>query len=372
MATTIDKFLQPQVRQRIRYLLGINARDIRSIDYYFEHKLAAYFGLLYRELERGTPDERYYVYLLRRITETKDRVERIRWKFPELAFGTLARFYASAVLAEWDARQGIKTLELFVERRRDLEKAALALFIEEHGRDPTPEELEEATDRELLDRAIELKSKEYKFLEDLVAALQTRVPERPEWAEEVKKVWERVRVRLEELLAMKKLWRIHKCHMWYRSYKARETPDPYAMVSVFVYTRTPDKYTEEMFDSALDFLETDPEAFPTFGMALTSASLAAVRKGYSAPGAYYEVEGWEREQVDEDEKGDYNEDEWRYYLALYRTRGGRVEIYREYWGRLEPIVVGGKIVGWRIYAQDKTEPVWKKSEELGWPEGLEA
>jgi len=369
MSITLDRFMRPQQRQRIRDLLRGNARDVRAIDYYFERKLAAYFGLLYRSLERGTPEEASLASLLRAIPKTEDKVETLRFRFAALRGAT--RFYAAALLAEWDARQGIAKLELFVERRKDLEEAALARFIETQGREPTPEELEEAIDRELLDRAIELKTREATFLSDLVEGLKTRVPERPEWAEEVSRVLERVKNRLAELLAMKVLWRVHKSHMWYRSYKARDTPDPYAMVSVFVYTRRPDDYKEEDFDTALDFLETDPEAFPTFGMALTSASLAAVRKGYSAPGAYYEVEGWEREQVDEDEKGDYEEDEWRYYVALYRVHAGRVELYREYWGKLEPIVVEGKIVGWRIYAQDKTEPMWKKTEEIGWPEELE-
>jgi hypothetical protein len=244
------------------------------------------------------------------------------------------------------------------------------------------------TDEELLDRAIELKEGERDFVsvsatffDDLAKSFEE--VGLTDWAPRARGLhkraldfYERILRWLDELRRMKppvKLWRIHKCHMWYRSYKARETPDPYAMVSVFVYTRKPENYKEEDFDSALDFLETDPEAFPTFGMALTSASLAAQRKGYSAPGAYYEVEveGWEREQVDEDEKGDYNEDEWRYYVALYRTRGEVVELYREYWGLLVPIIINERIVGWRIFAQDKLEPRWKKSEEIGWPGGLE-
>jgi len=409
MATTIERFLRPQARQRIRYLLGINARDIRAIDYYFERKIAAYFGLLYRELERGTSDERYYAYLLRRISETRDRIGSIRLRFPDLK-GT-ARFYASAVLAEWDARQGIKELELRVARHSELEKAAREKFIR---REPRPDELEEATLRELLDRSIELKEREETFLSDLIEGLRTRVPERPEWAEEVSKVLERVRTRLTELRKMippVKLWRLHCSHMWYRSYKARETPDPYAMVSVFVYTRIKDKYKEWMFESALDFLERrgefedyemmhpeEPSAFPTFHAAEVGASKAALRKGFVAPGAYYEVEGWEfPREVDEDEKGDYNEDEWRYYVAFYRTRGNVVSIYREYYGKLEPImVIRSKttketkpitwdkyltrtltedeeivILSWKIYAEDKSPPIWKRTEELGWPDVLE-
>jgi hypothetical protein len=412
MATTLDKFMRPQQQQRIRTLLGYNRRDIGGIDYYFERKLAAYFGLLYRELERGTPDERYYVYLLRRIRETRGRAESIRAKFRELK-GT-ARFYASALLTEWDARQGIAVLEMKVERKKDLEDAAREKFLATQGREPEPDELEEAAATELLDRAIELKTKEAVFLTDLVEGLKTRVPERPEWAEDVNKVLERVKKWLEELLSMlplAKLWRLHASHMWYRSYKARETPDPYAMVSVFVYTRKKDKYKEWMFESALDFLERrgefedyemmhpeEPSAFPTFHAAEVGASKAALRKGFVAPGAYYEVEGWEfPREVDEDEKGDYNEDEWRYYVAFYRTRGNKVEIYREYYGKLEPVmVIRSKttkktkpitwdeyltrtltedeeivILTWKIYAQDKSEPIWKRTEELGWPDVLE-
>jgi hypothetical protein len=418
MATTLDKFMIPEIRQRIRYLLGINARDIKgreyrySIDYYFERKLAAYFGLLYRELERGSVAERYYVYALRRLRATRDRVESIRSRWPEIT-GT-AKFYATAVLTEWDARQGIAALEMKVESKKDIEGTTREKFLATQGREPEPDELEEAAVGELLDRAIELKTKEATFLKDLIEGLKTRVPERPEWAEEVSKVFERVKKRLTELLSMKPLavlYRLHVCHMWYRSYKARETPDPYAMVSVFVYTRRKEKYEEWMFGSALDFLERreefedydmmhpeEPSAFPTFHAAEVGASKAAVRKGFVAPGAYYEVEGWEfPQEVDEDEKGDYEEDEWRYYVAFYRTRGGKVEIYREYYGKLEPVMAirsktTGKtspitweeymertlkedeqvlILSWRIFAQDKSPPIWKKTEELGWPDVLE-
>lgn len=221
------------------------------------------------------------------------------------------------------------------------------------------------TPEELLKRAIALKEVELGFLQSLADMLR---PTAPDWESWVRDLAERVEKWLKELKAMLllPLWRLHKSHMWYRSYRARETPQPFAMVSVFVYTRKPEDYREEDFDSALEFLEHDPRAFPTFGLAELSASKAAVRKGYAAPGAYREVQGWERERVDEDELGDYEEDTWRYYVALYRISGTEVRIYREYWGQIEPTPVG-----WEISAQDKSLPKWRKPIGLGWPEELE-
>lgn len=130
----------------------------------------------------------------------------------------------------------------------------------------------------------------------------------------------------------------------------------------FVYTSTPEKFKQQLLRSALDYLETDPEAFPTLGFALSSTSLRGKRKGNEGGGAFFRVEGLEVAKVDADELGDYEQDEIRYYVAFYRTVRGVVSIYREYYGRLE--MTDG---GWSIFAQDKSPPLWRLSDEKGWP-----
>jgi len=373
MSTTLDKFLLD--RARIFELLRLNkgyvqelGSGVDGLERGVRGKFAAFWGLLYENLKRGDKRERALELSIRPLP-MEDRIRVLRsalvWLSDVVRYGRRsAKGYAQLVIFEFDlrgrvndVRKRVGELDITIERQRP-----------------------KLTDEELLDRAIELKEGERDFVsvsatffDDLAKSFEE--VGLTDWAPRARGLhkraldfYERILRWLEELLRMKppvKLWRIHKCHMWYRSYKARETPDPYAMVSVFVYTRKPENYKEEDFDSALDFLETDPEAFPTFGMALTSASLAAQRKGYSAPGAYYEVEGWEREQVDEDE-ADKPLEQLHYYVALYRVRGTEVTIYREYWGLLELTPTG-----WRISAQEGDKPRWKKSEELGWPETLE-
>ena len=419
MAMTLDKFLLD--RARIFELLRLNrgyvqelGSGVDGLERGVRGKFAAFWGLLYENLKRGDKRERALELSIRPLP-MEDRIRVLRsalvWLSDVVRYGRRsAKGYAQLVIFEFDlrgrvndVRKRVGELEVAIERRPVL------------------------TDEELLDRAIELKEGERDFVsvsatffDDLAKSFEE--VGLTDWAPRARGLhkraldfYERILRWLDELRKMKppppvELWRLHCSHMWYRSYKARETPDPYAMVSVFVYTRRKDKYKEWMFESALDFLERrgkfedyemmhpeEPSAFPTFHAAEIGASKAAVRKGFVAPGAYYEVEGWEfPRQVDEDEKGDYEEDEWRYYVCFYRTRGNKVEIYREYYGKLEPVmVIRSKttketkpitwdeyltrtltedeeivILSWKIYAEDKSEPIWKRTEELGWPDVL--
>jgi hypothetical protein len=118
-----------------------------------------------------------------------------------------------------------------------------------------------------------------------------------------------------------KFYRLMKCHLWYARTPERKTPNPYAMVATFVYTQEPDKYPEDDFDSALEYIE--EIVIPQFGYAVTAGTV------------YYNVVAFEREEVDEDEV-EYRLDQMRYYVAFYYVAAPNIwKIKGEYWGSLE-------------------------------------
>lgn len=375
-------------RERIRTLLSYNREYIEVLRAGITAKLAAFFRGLYENLIRGPAWERRLERRIRRLVEearTDEAIDELRGVVERLSdvirWGKRsARGYASVLIFEWDIRREIDTLlaETFI--RFPILK-----------------------DEELLERVISIKKSEQEFLADLVVSF--REVDLHAWAERALKFLKRVERWIEELLKMRPLWRVHKCHMWYRSYKLRYTPNPFAMVSVFTYTRTPEKYTQPFFDSALDFLETDPLAFPSFGLASVGVSVVAYRRGYTPPSAFWEVEGIEFERVDPDEVMPlrikrwycplcgltfpseeeatphkehgvaqyiaYDDDQIRYYVAFYRIVNRVVKIHREYWGFLiyDPITMV-----WRIYPEfdvEETYPKWRKTEVLNWPDVLE-
>jgi hypothetical protein len=145
--------------------------------------------------------------------------------------------------------------------------------------------------------------------------------------------------------------RVLQSRMFYRSYVAYRTPQPFAFLVVFVKTRKPDDplYSEDSFRSALDYLTHDPECFPTLGMALVSISEKATRRGVKpappAVGGAFFVDGREVRGVDWDEVGEEAKkfgisaeeliDQVRYYCAFYRIKNNVARIYREYLGKLE-------------------------------------
>ena len=339
----------PVDRARILRLLGYNRTYIEDLAAGIAGKYAAYFRGLFENLHRGPRWERELEPRLRAMP-TLERIGYLRRIVDRLSdivrWGTRsARGYARVLIWEFDVRAEIATFRGEIEAR-----------------------LPRLIDEELLHHAISLKERERDFLRDLAVAF--REVELPRWAERVDDYLGRVERWLEELRRMLVvLFRVHKSRMFYRSYRARETPQPFAMLSLFTITREPDKYTEELFDSGLDFLMEDPRAFPTLGMALYSASKAALRRGFAPPGAYFEVEGIEKEPIDVDEIAPLKLEEvldiLRYYVALYRIIGGVPEIYREYIGRIEETPVG-----WEIYPEEPGY-VWKKTETLNWPEELE-
>lgn len=140
--------------------------------------------------------------------------------------------------------------------------------------------------------------------------------------------------------------RVLQSRMFYRSYKAKGTPQPFAFLVAFVKTREPEKYPEEFMRSAIKFLTEDPEAFSTLGMAISNVGALWVQRGkfkeFSA-GAYF-VDGSEVRPVDWDEVEEEARkfglspedliDQIRYYCAFYRIRMGAPRIYREYIGYL--------------------------------------
>jgi DNA-binding Lrp family transcriptional regulator len=142
------------------------------------------------------------------------------------------------------------------------------------------------------------------------------------------------------------VYRVHKATMYYRPYRKRYTPDPFAMICTFVYTKTPDHYTEEEFDEKLKVLETE-----------VAWSLA----GY--PSNLIKVQGIEREQVDPDEV-EHPEDQQRWYIAFYRIGADeRVYTYKEYWGTIRHHPETGE---WEITDETdhpEKEPKFKKSPE---------
>jgi len=450
--------------KRIRELISRNRSDILAVDEYFAHKIGAVTRYLYFWLEREgrTRDAKR----LRGMATSKERVAWLRPRVERLP--ERSRFYARSIISEVDVRAEIELLDIYLPRIADpltILKQSIALKTNEVDfcRDllrsllsylPTQTRWIAEVERVLtltLRRLDELRAM-VGSLEGHVYDAETKEPiggakvevgifeiaglagttnaegyyridtipadtyptscsadgyERQETRLEIKggavvvKDWF-----LKPIVVVPKVWRVHKAHMWYRRYKARVTPNPYAMISVFAYTRHPDDYPEELFDDALDFLERrgayrdwdmlhpeEPSAFASFGLAEVSASPAALRRGYSPPGAYFKVEGIEREQVDEDELGDYEEDEIRYYVALYKIRGTEAYIAYEAWGKLGEVCPIDRrefathaefkphmesehpgvspLPLWRIHAQDKKPPKWKKTEGLLWPEGLE-
>lgn len=223
--------------------------------------------------------------------------------------------------------------------------------------------------RKLLDSIIEQKKTEVAFLAPAQEDLTTM---RPGWGEKAGIALEPIVVHQDELERMITLWRFQISHMWYRKYKARDTPTPFAMSSCFIYTTDPAADIRATLNSAIAFLEND-EAFSSFKAAKISQSVAAKRgKHPTGGGAFYEtvgeeVDGFEMEEVDWDEIENYKEDEVRYYVGFYKTENGIVKIYLEYWGALEMTTTG-----WRVTAQqgDKSmEPLWKRAIDEGWPEG---
>lgn len=140
--------------------------------------------------------------------------------------------------------------------------------------------------------------------------------------------------------------RVLHSRMFYRSYKAKGTPQPFAFLVALVKTREPEKYPEKFMKSAIKFLTEDPDAFSSLGEAITNVGKLWVKRGkfkeFSA-GAYF-VDGREVRRVDWDEvEGEAKKfgirpeeliDQIRYYCAFYRISMGAARIYREYIGYL--------------------------------------
>lgn len=155
-------------------------------------------------------------------------------------------------------------------------------------------------------------------------------PIKPEWANEIKKVLNKARERLEELEKIAEMYRIHLSHMWYSSKGQKNyTPKPFAMVSVFVYTRDKDKWERETFEKAIGYVE--EQVFTSF-----RHSAGDDWRSKEVGDAYYEVKGYEEVDIDPEEKPDeYNLDQLRYYVAFYMIKNNIPQIHKEYWGWLE-------------------------------------
>ncbi|MBA7593150.1 hypothetical protein ES703_00067 [subsurface metagenome] len=307
----------PEVRARIFQLIRRNRYDILDMDVYFRAKIAALHRWLYFYLNReGRAED---ATRLRRMT-SKDRLD---WLRREVKLPPRSSFYARAILLETGMRAEIDSLELVLPR---IEK-----------------------DLELLTTAISLKERESHFLVDLIAGLKDNVPERPEWREAVERVLKLVERRLAELREMLPpvvLTRVLQSRMFYRSYKAKLTPQPFAFLVAFVKTREPEKYPEEFMKSAIDFLTYDANAFKSLGVAITNVGALWLKRGKFTefPAGAYFVDGREVRAVDWDEVEDEAKkfgltpeeliEQIRYYCAFYRIRFGEARIYREYIGYL--------------------------------------
>lgn len=106
----------------------------------------------------------------------------------------------------------------------------------------------------------------------------------------------------EEEEERKPLYRISKVFMVYAQIKKGVTPDPLAEIRIFIYTRNPDKYSRYHFDEPKDKLVWNR------------------RNSLSQKNTSYRIEGFEKEQVDEDEL-EGEEEEMQYYIAFFDEHG---------------------------------------------------
>ena len=118
--------------------------------------------------------------------------------------------------------------------------------------------------------------------------------------------------------------RVHKAHMWYGWVAKRDTPDPLAMVSVYVYTFHPDRYPNARLDDYLWLVATSKEGMWSLGAAL-EAGMAGFR-----------VEGREARPVDFDEfeREGLEMERPYWYCLIYSQGAGRTKVRREYWGEI--------------------------------------
>jgi len=157
------------------------------------------------------------------------------------------------------------------------------------------------------------------------------------------------------------VYRINYAKMWYSRKGRRYTPEPFAFLCVYVYTKKPEKHPVEEYEEKMRRLE-EEYCESIVGMIHYLRELGLVPEAL-----YYDVvEGYEKEEVDVDEV-EYPLDEQRFYVAYYRGRT-TVEIYKEYYGHIIKEWNEEK-KKWEYYFEpDEKEPIWMKIDRttLSW------
>jgi len=414
------------VSRRVRLILGWNRHDLRELGLYFSYKERALYGALYRRLREEGASPRWIELLRARPLPLREpilrRIAGFR-RFPESAR------YAREILSERETLRTIlaRTELLSVAGPPGPELLGRAVELKEGERDflyelarrlreLIPERPEWADRVEELWHRVVRRIRELRELFPKPGSLEGHVldavtsrPIRgavveipvlglrgvadeygyyridgiPEgtyhavcYAEgyEAETAWVvveagRVTVRDWRLRpVVRPLFRVLQSRMFYRNFKAKMTPDPFAFVVVWAKTREPEDplYSEESFREALDYLVTDPECFPTLGMAMTAVGEQWLRRGkfVEFPASSYTVDGRDSRRIDEDElaeearklgvKPEELEDQVRYYVAFYRIRNNVPYIYREYFGSLT--YEAGRWVIHPDYPLTKVEP----------------
>jgi len=187
--------------------------------------------------------------------------------------------------------------------------------------------------------------REVATLEAQIATLEGILAELRRREAEVERRMEEELAKLEAEIRALTPFRVQKAHMWYRTrgWRGRgNTPEPFAMVSVFVYTFKPERYPQRRFDRWLRMVET----YKWRGRVRPTSLKPASELG----AAYYRVQGVEEEEVDYDEV-QYPPGQIRWYFLIYGS-AGRAEY--EYWGMIFRNVVIDET------AKPEKEPEWKK------------
>ncbi len=330
----------------IRSLMVENRKDFETAAIYFRHKRAALFRYLYRDLREA--DLRNIEVELRKATAAgRERV-----------FRRLRRdriFYYISL--PYTARRRIEEIQFEARLRRGVERYLITvdkLLAEKADFDTTRTQ------------SLLFKGRESRYLADLNRAVTRLFPERKTWAERLLRlrvaVKERIK-KIEEIIKPPALfYRVHKSHMFYATEPGEQTPTPWLMVSVFVYTQNPTIYKEGELNRMLEVAEygTPSEVIRAFPKTVWWEGIMQLDENVQAGLVDYNsdpVEGVEREPVDSDEV-QYDLDELRWYVLVYANpHAGRRKGY-EYYGPIERKIIDDvEYYGARL---DNNAPEWKR------------
>ncbi len=255
---------------------------------------------------------------------------------------------------------------------------------------------------ELLLSTIDLVTDEISFLSEAQTAVSDAMPRLGDRVAGVVSQMEEDLRELEEMTEIPtppQIFRIHVSHLWYANYQVGQTPTPFAMTSVFLYTTRPDEWRLSTLNDALRALETEQLSLQFAGAGgfrvrkdKMDNRVRGIRDVMRSEGreprggaTIGRIIGVEVEEIDwdeifevpvagrvveadmiryYDEDGDeitpilgISEDEMLYYILFYKSFGGRAQSSGSYFGR-----VIQRPVGFDFELISTTETPWLNGE----------